>query len=243
MSNLVPEARLDKNNRMVTRHVLPDAPAASGKSIAPSPTVHTTASKRGLKTLNALADRTQGINLALRTMFAGYSISTLEIIDNHDQNVRKLSLTDMYNVFNNENEVSIREYYAFAVDAFESEDDIFTTQRCIRGVRHYFPAEKMPDLTKASPELQEKFRPLIRIASIVHYWMAEEHPAAEQEHDSEKRIVNVIANKELVDLIMSHPDRGEDIAEFIKSRDSIDVPLIREMLEGDVPRSLHNGML
>jgi hypothetical protein len=243
-NHLVPEQRLDKNNRLSTKYVRP-VPAVGASTLSMfAPTVHEDPIDKTRRVLKSRGARLKtDFQEKLNRIVDGLSENKLKYASDYMAKGGDVNATHIYRLLDEYDDTAIHEYYTYVDEAPYSEADIQCVMRCIRGVRQYYPDETFEDLAEVSPEMQQTVRALIRVADVIHSWLEVDHPAAAQEWISDREIHNVIAYPDLVELVKEYPEKGEEIAEYIKEHGVENDHSLRAVIESGVHRSLADGYL
>lgn len=243
-NHLVPERRLDKNNRLSTKYVRP-VPAVGSSTLSMfAPTVYEDPIDKTRKVLRSRGARLKtDYQEKLNAIVDNLSETKLKYVSDYMANGGDVNATHIYRLLDEYDETAIHEYYTYADEAPYSTADIQCVMRCIRGVRQYYPDDNFADLADVSPEMQQTVRALVRVADVIHSWLEVDHPAAAQEWISSEEIHNVIAYPDLVELVKEYPEKGEEIAEYIKEHGVTNDHTLRGIFESGVHSSLAEGSL
>lgn len=250
MSSLVPEKRLDKNQKLVTRYVS-QGDAGKKHFVPPVPSV---AGGREELLRDALSSlKSPGINPnAYAEMFASFSDSTLRMVaDNVSDSPETPVWVGELLPFLTRGRVSerdIREYitYAPSVDDSADADSLIV---CLYGLRFAECFEDYDDLSDVDEETKEVVRTMLRLSM----WAQDEEPEERYEtgnsigtyaHDGEtNQGYPSIQAPGLDDVVADYPSRADDILAFIQARGYTGADELINLLESGVRGQLIEGVL
>jgi hypothetical protein len=250
MSSLVPEKRMDKNQKLVTRYVKP-VDAGKKPFVAPVPSV---AGGRDDLIRNALSSlESPGINPnAYADLFATFKDSTLHmIVDNVSDSPETPVWVGELLPFLTRGQVSerdIREYitYAPSVDDSADADSLVV---CLYGLRFTVWFEDCDDLSDVDEKTKEVVRTMLRLS----IWARDEED--EDRYETETSIGTYAYDAEtdqgypslqapgLDDVVAAYPSRADDIIAFIQSRGYTGPDDLIHLLESGVHGQLIEGVL
>lgn len=248
MSNLVPEMRPDKNNRIVKRYVRNgDAPWTAAPAPMPAPVTYgrTNALRLRQEVRDVVTDHDEsGLMDTTYAQFFSQGLTlineeTAEVIKDFVNSRQRAELVmhlvaDFY-----KDQANIREVICYS-DALKlvSEpcdpgtnhaDDVIGQ---IRGVRRMKEFEGAEDLSKLPPEQQREVSALLRVGYAVYEHMGKDHPVLDPacKYSVGSSYPLTIVDGDLVEFVKANADRAESISDLIRERKSIDTGWIAEAL-------------
>ena len=242
----MPEVRVDKNGKRVTRHV---RSSTTSKSSTPMP-VPVLKTEQPWQERESFIDEmanvaaNHSINSAImQRVLESYSDSTLKMmhdgIGEEDGQVYPEEALFAVSFIGNESE--IREYMTFS-PGLRDDDDVERINDYINGLRSYPKLSKFDDLTLADEDTQKACRTLLKAAVYYHESEEPDHPLIGTANVS-GRDFPVLGNQRLASLIINNPDRGDAILEFIQDRGFTTVTAVSEMIKDGTHNAVTDGFL
>lgn len=238
MRNLNATPIVDKNGRRTT--VYRKAASSSGAAVFPSPSVDA-AGKQRRTVISRLVDG-YGVSgnqrVALMDELASYPDEVLDALwDVHvkdpDPRPPSLAWSVAYRVMQREGVSAVREaLYFFPLLGGDRYPYNYISQQ-VDALHLYPQLPKCEDFTLEDEVVRSQCRSIL----ILH-----EAVASVVGNETTDRRTGIIAATELVDLTVKEHERAQQIAKIITERNSIDVPMIRSVLDAEVV-PLSNGVL
>lgn len=272
MNNLVSEQRPDKNGKIVTRHVKADVNGATVPVSLPAPqapmtsqTTDTGLDKIALASLRydlteAVLDLTvgnadtggwedgEGENSDRENVYGAlmYCPETLllaldDTLETDHKQFQELAAM----IRQGEKWQFMSNYIAFSEMGHYSGDQRVAL---VRSLEHYPQLTEYGDLRTASQEAQSKVRALLKTADVLSSMVHDDYVDIDTkdfefvDHDYDFSPAPVIRNKELIEFIMQHHDRVDNITAIIRERSVLDPQVIATILEHP-EQALSNGVL
>lgn len=245
MNNLVAEKRLDKNNRLVTKYVKP-AGAAGSEGRIPAPTAQSDTRKRDVNAIVSRLKRwyepqeTTAEEIAAK--FDSFGDDTLRyILDTTSDSEEDVQPSEIaFVVQRGYSEATLREYLAFSLNLVDCEDGDGTVEY-IQGLHHYSKLRGIEDLSRADEDTQQACHTLLKVTWMYSAFNYEDPAIKMVANEDDAPRIPILKSAQLVNLIMDHPDRGDDIIEFLEER-GYKINALKDMLTL-TPRALKNGWL
>jgi hypothetical protein len=256
MTNLVPEQRFDKNNKLVTRHVRPaETGSASVPLHAPIPAPAFNDRERLAKArqeaLEAIEDLDdwkildsgsyasylhQGMHHLNETtaLMVRDSVTTpemsvlcLHLVSDFHENPRDIGEVLFYRD-------AIAYTTLFNDSGFNYSDE---SVGMIRGIRHMKEFQAQNDLTLLPEDQARQVKALLRVGYAVYFEIGATHASL---HGSCKWGVGAryplsITDPELISLVMDNPEQDDSICELIRLHKAVDVEFLRESIAMNTP--------
>lgn len=244
MNNLVPEKRLDKNNRLVTKYVKPAGAGLGGENI-PSPT--TTISTRSRDLRNVVLRMKDDYELRdipedqIVAKFDSLSDDTLRLImDSTGEGSDQVHPSEVaFVVHRGFSETVLREYLTFSLDVIDCEDGDGTVGY-VQALHQYSKLKKHKDLSVADEKTQQACHTLLKVTWMYSAFNYDD-PAIKLIKGEDGMDFPMLKSTALVNMILDNPDRGDDIIEFLDER-GYKISALKEML-ATAPRALRDGWL
>jgi hypothetical protein len=263
MTNLVPEQRFDKNNKLVTRHVRP-AETGSASAPLPAPIAASASSDRDRllkarqEALDAIEDMDEWKILDAGS-YASYlhqgmyhlnettalmvrdsvttpemSVLCLHLVSDFHENPRDIGEVLFYRD-------SIAYTTLFNDSGFNYSDEAVGM---IRGIRNMQEFKAQDDLTLLPEDQVRQVKALLRVGYAVYYEIGATH---ESLNGSCKWGVGAryplrIQDPELISLVMDNPEQADSICELIKLHKAVDVAFLRESIAMDTPALVRGAL-
>jgi hypothetical protein len=244
MSGLVPEKRLDKNQKLVTRYVKP-AGADSRVFSPPVPSVGNDKSHLLGDALKALG--VHSVSGGYAEGLSAYSESTLRmIVENVASSGTAIWSGEVTQLLLDPDlkERDLREYIRYA-PSVEDESDVGRALNYVRGLKHNSVLGGLDDLSDLDDETTESCRTMVKVA----VW------AQNKEQDgndtvggtvydpSADALLPFISKGKLTEIIVKYPKRGDDILGYVSERGFESADDLVHFLEAGVHTSLIEGVL
>lgn len=260
-SGLIPTSRVDKNGRVVIRHMKPETGDSDGASIPPpaSPSLGGKATVDGallndavsvlLSNLKSTGNSLKSDDLLLRRKVEHYSGATLKKIAEMDNNPDLASkLNAFYHVFT-ELEVAGKE--AYVRDVLETAD--FMAENSTYNDQSVFTLQRYRNLTPLNSDgsyPMERYRQVTRLMQVTHTVLeSSSENLGESAFDYELISLNReqtprLTDERLVDRILEASDSEyEKIIAIVRERSLINFDDITSLIVRDGPNGLSSGTL
>lgn len=256
MTNLVPEQRVDKNNKLVTRHVRP-VDNSNPPALLPAPIATSASSDRERllkvrqEALEAIEDMDHmkildagsyydHLRQAMNTLDEETALMVRDSVTTQEMALLCLHLVSDFS--STPQDIKEVLYYRNAIAYTTEPNDSgynFSDESVglVRGIRNMKEFQGHSDLTRLSETQSRQVSALLRVGYAVHYALGASHPSL---HDSCKwgvgsRFPLRIQDNELVKLVMNDPSQDELICALIKDRRTADAALVKEFLNTSAP--------
>jgi hypothetical protein len=245
-SNLTPEPRVNKLGHTVTKHVKPNTPTITFRSMVPAPSAGPDAYRN--KLMDSIMD---AISISfgysgtpphkLHAKLDGFSTDTLEIIGNTCAWSKQLPVPVsrvMFEILNDEDEPLIREVMS-CLPFIDRDINLPAAAgvRIIAGLHHLDHFKDHEDLAVLE---EHDFKTAVAFINVTAYLV--------QYAESESLMMSSdgtgsyhLANADLHDLIVTHPDKADQMIKIISERTTGDAALIRSYVENGT--ALREGAL
>jgi hypothetical protein len=250
MSNLTKEIRPDYTGKLVTRTVKVAGLSSSGSAI-PAPDLQSVARAKDLKTLGARMGQwaeddslNEGVSRQeeMSAKFDAFSSDSLRYVldgtGKGDDDVHPSQVASLME--QNWGEEAIREYVGFSMEVDECEDTN-ATMAYVQSLHQYSALKDYPDLTRAPEDVQSGCRTLLRATFMYSAWENDERAIKLYRDEHLNHDYPMLKSSQLVNLILDHPDRGDEIIDFLNER-GYSIGLLRTMLTKS-HRALSEGVL
>lgn len=245
-NNLIPEVRVDKNGKQVTRHVRSSGTIKTTKAL-PAPAVKV---EQGWSERDAFIDEMANLaankhidSAMMERVLKPYSDSTLKMV--HDgigeEDGQVFPEEALFAICYLGTESKIREYMMFS-PGLRDDDDVEAIHDYIDGLRAYPKLSRIDDFTLADEDTQKACHALLKATVYFHEDEGKYHPLSGTTKIN-GRDYPVLGNQRLASLIINNPDRGDSILEFIQKRGFTTVTAVSEMIKDGTHNAVTDGFL